>query len=267
MPRTLIYAQCHLKAEEQGRLLGVAIELNQRLNPSWDFLLIDNASPLDPVDILSGCAFGEKLLDDYLPTELHQGIVNVWRFCDAIGHFSPKFTHEMPTPKDGPGRAMMKGLEIARASGYDRVVYAESDTLFAKPFEEGFAQMKRPTACLPRTKWGYLDWQAWWIADLPWLVDQHKFIEKYDWPNQTGTPEGERVYETILSGYLDVLPWRGGRGDGWIRPDGSWQPSWITGHNMRTLFPEGIDYLTHCDTDAYKEFLRMNGHDDLVERL
>jgi len=46
---TLIWSQVHLRNEAQGRLFAVSHELIKRLNPAADILVIDNASPLDPV--------------------------------------------------------------------------------------------------------------------------------------------------------------------------------------------------------------------------
>ncbi len=249
---TLILCQCHLQREEQGKLLGVCLELLHRLNP-YDFLLIDNASPLDPLSFI--------IPHDDRP-------VDIFRFPDAIGHFSPKFVHEHEEPKDGPGRANMTGLQMARASGYDRVVYIESDSLVFRPLEEGFAKMTKPVACLPRLKWGYCEWAIWWNADIPWLVDTHKFIEKYDWPSKTKHhKEGERIYEDILGPHLQILPWKGDRGDWWPKPDGTWAHGWITADNLKVVYPDGLDWITHVQTPCFAEALRMNGHADLVSRL
>jgi hypothetical protein len=248
--KTAILTQCFLTRPEQGRLLAVCYELLRRLNPDYDIILCDNASPLDPLDYV-----GKPL--------------TVLRFSDSIGHFSPKFVHEHKVRRDGPGRANMTLLREARDLGYDRAVYTETDCLFSIPFEDGFRRMKKPSACLPRIKWGYLEWQAWWIADLKWLVDEHKFIEKYDWPNQTGIPEGERVYETILGPYLEVLPYQGGRGDGAWHIHGNeeqWQGGWVNASNLRKIWPE-CKFITHTSTETFAEFLRMNGFDDLVEKL
>lgn len=252
--KTLIFSQCFIKDEEQGKLLGASLALARRLNPGFDILLLDNASPIQPM-----FANGWRMAAvEGKPVTL--GYDHCLRFPDSIGHFSPKFNAEHDNPRDGPGRAIMTGLQIAMDSGYDRAVYLESDALFAKPFEDGFAQMTKPTAMLPRTKWGYLETNVMWFSDLKWLKD-FDLIARYNWPAQskhTQGPnnEGERHYERILGAYLQILNYKGGRGD-----------NYLTARNMRMLFPRGIDFVTHCDMAGYAEFLRINGHDDLAEKM
>jgi hypothetical protein len=240
--RALILSQCYLKTEEQGRLLAVSLGLARRLNPDTPILLMDNASPLEVLAFIDG-----------MPG------IDIHRFPDAIGHFSHKFEDEMSPEerRDGPGRAIMTGLQMAIDSGYDRLAYIEGDALFACPIEEGFAQMRHPFACLPRGKWGYLDWNVFWVASLQWLKE-FDFIGKYDWPNQKQGPgnEGERVYERLLANHLDVLPFRGARGEEYINAD-----------NLRAIFPTGVDWLTHVSRETFAEFLRGNGHPDLMEKL
>lgn len=241
--RTLIITQCHLREPEQGRLLGVSLELNHRLNPpGMDILLIDNASPIHP--------FG------FLPKWSPQ----YFRFNDSLGHFGQKFRGETDEPRDGPGRAIMTGLKMAMDGGYDRAVVTETDNLFSRPFEEGFAMMRKPVACLPRVKWGYLETNVMWFADLKWLRD-FDLIGKYDWEKQTKETqaagnEGERHYERILAEWLDVLPFRGGRGE-----------EYINAQNLRLIYPDGLEFLTHVSPETFAEFLKINGHCDLVERL
>ena len=240
--KTLILSQCYLKTEEQGRLLGVCLELARRLNPDTTILLMDNASPLEVLAFI-----------DHIPN------VEIERFGSAIGHFSHKFEAEMPAEevRDGPGRAIMTGLQRAIDAGYDRLCYIEGDALFARPIEEGFQQMRQPFACLPRGKWGYLDWNVFWVASLQWLRE-FDFIGKYDWPNQKQGPgnEGERIYERLLTNHLHVLPFKGARGEEYINAD-----------NLRAIFPAGVDWLTHVSRETFAEFLRMNDHPDLVEKL
>lgn len=235
--------QCFLKNEAQANMLAANLELIKRLNPGWPVLLMDNCSPLD----------------SRMCQAITDNVTDIHRFPDSIGHFSHKFVDERDptTARDGPGRAIMTGIQMAIERGYDRLVYVEDDFLFAKPFEEGFAQMRKPVACLPRGKFGYLEWGVFWIKDLAWFK-QYDFIGRYDWPNQKQGPgrEGERIYEAILGEHLQVLPYKGARGEGYINAA-----------NLSAVFPNGADYLTHVTTDTFAAFLRMNGQDDLAEKL
>lgn len=255
--KTLVLTQCFLKTEEQGKMLGVNLELIQRLNPDCHLLLIDNASPIPADPYCRGPWMGKY---ECSPDMTTMGSTHLClRFPDSIGHFSHKFVDERDptTARDGPGRAIMTGLRIAMNSGYDRLVYCEDDALFARPFEDGFAKMKLPVACLPRGRYGYLDWNVFWVNDLKWL-EQFGFIGRYDWPTQKQGPgrEGERVYEAILKDFLQVLPFKGGRGEGFINE-----------RNLAHVFPDGVDWITHVSRETYAEFLRMHGHDDLARKL
>lgn len=257
--KTLILTQCHLKSDEQGRMLGTNLELMQRLNPGYDVLLIDNASLIEPERFLpEGCWRMDYSLDAAGDDETVEGSFNIEWFEEAIGHFSHKFDGERIQPaRDGPGRAIMTGIRIAQNSGYDRLVYCEDDCLFAKPLEEGFARMQKPVAMLPRTRWGYLETNVMWFADLKWL-ERFDLIGRYDWPNQKQGPgrEGERVYEAILGEHLQVLPFKGGRGE-----------NFISERNLTHVFPNGIDFITHVSRETHGTILRMNGHGDLVPKL
>lgn len=250
----LIFLQCHLRSEERGRLMNVAIKLLQRLNPGIDILLIDNASPInprhwfDPPDL-----YILSEMSDVVPKIGGSSIV---RFYESIGHMAPAYAAERPNPKDGPGRAIMRALEIAIASGYDRASYHESDALLSKPNEWAWQRMSQPTACQPFTRYGgFLDYQAWYIADLKWLRD-FQFIEKYSWKTRGPIPCGEIVYEQILGDYMEVLPMTGGRMEGDL-----------TEEKFRAVYADGCDFITHTDTEIFAAFLEVNGHPDLVEYL
>lgn len=259
--KSLILSQCYLTTEAQGRLLAVCLELAQQLNPGYDILLIDNASPLDPIAWCSGL-WKFAVLANVMPLPILGGGRMMARFTQSIGHFSHKFTGERDpsTARDGPGRAIMTGLQIAMNSGYDRLVSLESDCLFARPFDEGFAMMTKAAAMLPRTKHGYLETNVMWFNDLKWLKE-YNLIGRYDWPNQTPQTqrpgrEGERIYEEILGSHLQVLPYKGGRGEGYTNAQ-----------NLTAIYPEGIDFLTHVSRETFARFLELNGHGDLGEKL
>lgn len=251
--KTLVFSQCHIRHDVFGRLMRTSIELVQRLNPGIDILMIDNASPLGPEKWLPGWPVGD--LD---PEGTPRPVVtprSIMRFGDAIGHLHYDREKD-PPPRDGPGRGMMTALRIAHMSGYSRAVYVESDCLFAKPVSWGFERMTRMTACCPRLPGGYLDWQVWWIADLPALLSTG-FVERYDWRRRhAGERPGELLYEELLGEGLEVLPVRGGRGSHYRM---------LAGDVM--AWPGGIDYITHADRAAYCAFLERNGHGDLAPFL
>lgn len=253
----------HLRDEFRARLLRTCVTLIDRLNPDVDILLIDNASPMDPLGWLPvkpaspWSDMGVCLATDGPIPAMPSGRA-IARFPDAIGH--PHLEKDRDPPaQDGPGRSNMTSLLIAYASGYERSVYQETDCLFVRPYEEGFAQLTKKVGCQERTIHGHYDWNIWYKADLPWLRD-FQFVEKYAWPTRSGHegPVGEAIYETILGEEnLQALPTRGCRGD-------------FTGtnaDNLRERFPTGIEYLTHVDEATFVEFLAYTGHDDLIPML
>lgn len=253
----LIFLQCYLRSEERGRLMNVAIRLLERLNPDSHVLLIDNDSDLDPRDFLD---WDVPLvgLDADDPVRFPKGLPRktILQFPDSIGHMAPAYAAERPNPKDGPGRAIMTGLEIAMASGYRRASYHESDALLFLPNQWAWDRLRKPVGCQPRTPYGgFLDYQAWYIADLPWFRD-FDFVGKYDWKTRGPNPCGEIVYEQILGDHMQVLPMRGGRMEGDM-----------TEEKFRAVYADGIDFLTHTEKDVYAAALEMNGHADLVELL
>ena len=268
--KTLIFMQAHIMLPAQGRLMATAVKLAQRLNPGVDILMVDNASPLEPLDFLAGSWLdaGACLTDTTWPCDLPGGNMLV-RFPDAIGHFHYDQLKD-PPPRDGPGRAIMTALKMASCSGYRRAVYMESDMLFRRPVEWGFKQMTAKCGNQAEIEpYGYRDMQVMWFADLPWL-EAFGFVEKYDWPNRTGDhgnppePPGEKIYTNILGPHVEAIDMLGGRGDAIAGMAGEER---ITVANWARLFPHGCDYITHVDLPVFAHFLATNGFEDLVPGL
>ncbi len=239
--KTLIYQQTHIKTAEQGRLFAVSQALLRRLNPGADYMLVDNASPLDPRQFATGHNF-------------------FFQFPESIGHFSPSYLTERDDPRDGPGRAHTYAWGIAHGLGYQRTFYCEADCLFAKPAEWGFQQMTKRIGCQPGvTQYGYSrDWHVVWVSDIPWFVQDFDFPTKYAWETRTQhSPAGEHLYEQILGEEAEILPVTGIRGE----------TVGLSGANFRQHFPTGCDLVTHIDNAGHAEFLRSAGHEDLIEKL
>ncbi len=41
----------------------------------------------------------------------------------------------------------------------------------------------------------------------------------------------------------------------------------LTAENMRSAYPDGIEWVTHADQACFEEFLRYTGFDDLIPTL
>jgi len=229
--RTLLFQQCHLVRPEQGRLMAVSQALLRRLNPGMDLLLVDNASPEEPLGFVDP------------PEYLH-------RFTDAIGH--PAL--DDPVRADGPGRALCKGIELAIEWGYDRLVYHESDALFSRPVSWGFDQMTKPSAMQPMTPFGFHDFQVWWL-DLHFARD-FDFVAKYNWQGPVH-PFMETRIPRLLGNNIEVLPTLGERGEWTLTPEVF----------MRKYGKTGCDFITHVQPETFAAFLELNGHGDLVSQL
>ena len=248
----LLIQQVHLRTEEQCRLFAVSQALLRRLNPGCHLLVIDNASPLDPLPWMAGEWEEHRLgpMSDDVP--VIAGELKLLRFAEAIGHFNYGGT------ADGPGRANMRSIQVAHAGGYKRAVYFESDCLVSLPVKWWFDRMKKPVACQPVCRHGFVDWQV-----MPYDVQfmaSFGFVEKYDWKNQTVEKNagtfGEQQYFDILGDDVEIIPVRGERVEGTLDVK-----AWVE------KYKAGVDFVTHGDYEIYAAFLVLNGHKDLVPML
>ena len=248
----LLIQQVHLRTEAQCRLFAVSQALLRRLNPGCHLLVIDNASPLDPLPWMAG-EWDQVLLSpmsDKVP--LIERDMTLLRFAEALGHFSYGGT------ADGPGRAIMRGIEMAIEGGYKKAVYIESDCLVSRPVKWWFDQMKKPVACQPVSRHGFVDWQV-----MPFdvkFMGEFCFVGKYDWKNQTVEKNaktfGEQQYFDILGDNVEIIDCVGERVEGTLDVKG-----WVE------KYKSGVDFVTHGDYEIYAAFLVLNGHKDLVPML
>ncbi len=267
--KTLIWQQLHLRSEGQGKLWAVSQELIRRLNPDCDLLVIDNASPLDPLGFTPGyrwvqCRLGP--MSEMVPTldpGRHVGskAPALIRFHESIGHFFHGHTWGLPV-RDGPGRAHTLAWNIAMDSGYDRAVYLEADALFRHPVQWGFERMAPGpgVAAQPGGKYYSADWQIWWVNDLRWFRE-FDFTGKYDWKSRVGEPGGEPaaedIYIRIFGEVLQRLPVTGDRGDA----------TQLSAANLEEQYPQGLDLITHVHLCCFARWLELEGHPDLARRL
>lgn len=259
MTKTLIFSQVMARDEWPAKLLHASLTLACKLNPDADIVLIDNAStiPLEPY-LPDGPWITNHMEAGPVP-RVH-GKRTVMCFDNALGHFHYN-KNDDPPPRDGPGRAIMTGLQIGIDGCYDRVMYIEGDALTVRPAEFFFDKMHKPAASSPRTPYGYLDWNLFFIKDMAWFR-KFDFIGKYAWQHRhRKEPPGEEIYEVIFGSALQVLPLSGGRGD--PQQINLWQGK----TNIAKAFPEGCDYLTHAKKEDFDLFLEINGYPELKELL
>lgn len=264
--RILIWQQLHLRTPGQGRLWAVNQRLLRRLNPEADFLVIDNASPLEPTQFTPDVAWISMQLepmDEYvpeLPPNVGANAGALVRFAESLGHFFHGHTDNRPV-RDGPGRAHDRALRIAQCSGYRSACYVEADALFRRPVQWCFDQMSGPVGCQPRCAYGYLDWHVWPVKDVAWLVSDFDFLGRYDWKSRVGEPGGEKcgehVYADIFGEHLEVVPMTGIRGDTVA----------LTEANFGQHGAADFDYITHVSLRTFALWLEATGHGDLAPEL
>jgi Methyltransferase domain len=218
-PRILIFGTSYVDNQDRANLANYWIELNQKLNPDCDLLVVDTP-----------CATF-KMEWPAAPN------LSIFSFSDNIGHLSRK-------GRDGWGRAFTKGLQLAVEQGYDYVVHVEADSLLRLPVrpvvqqmaEEGTAAVSTPVKHHGR------DLPEWAETGLMFFsvkyVRDSKLISKYDWERRTVSPTPEIVVRRLLASSLKMMPWKALRAN--------------KHHdiNSRNLSTWDLDWITHTHSDV-----------------
>lgn len=199
--RVLIFGTTYIDSTERLRLVNQWIDINERLNPDCDLLIVDTPCADYPHDGMDLKVAGRRMF--------------VHRFGDNIGHMGRH-------GRDGWGRAFCEGIAIAIRDGYDYVAHIEGDSLFrlkVKPICDRMWQESIHVASIPvmGTKVQEKDWVETGLMVMSVAhIKKIDFIEKYDWPAggklyQPDRNTPERVIHRILGGDLTMMPWRGQR--------------------------------------------------------
>ena len=222
--KTLIFGTSYIAGQQSRYVFGLWLNLVQKLNPDSDILVVDSASPDMPGFL---------------------GRVKYLQLGDNIGHLGHG-------GQDGWGRAFCAGLQHAIDHGYDSVVHIETDLLFARPVGEIMDKMSRSrvlAAAPVAAPFQFIETALMFLS--VGYVQSINLIGKYDWHKAEQTPFPEVRIERIIQERLFSLPLKGLRND----------LDLLTVKNMAGMFPDGVDWLTHCrDPAVYREFLRVNEH-------
>ncbi len=243
--RTLIHFSSHIRTREQATLLTAQFNLCRHLNPDADICIIDSCSQIPPMGFLPGTWNAQRLLDDdHIPTITAKN--TLLGFKDAIGH--PY--HDKLRERAGPCRAWMKGIEVAIASGYERVVYYEYDLLCRRPVADAFAQMKVPVGTGGKPLGEQFDEVGLFYASVDYLW-RSDFVKRYNWRGPT-TPLGEVRMMALLDadGARQILDFKGNR-DRFVTTPDNYEFSY------GTMLP--LDYLTHAKPETLHHFLAVSG--------
>lgn len=223
-PRVVIVGTSYVDGQERRWLADQWLRLVRHFNPGCDVGVFDTAS---------GAV-------DWRPS----GVQWRHRFEDNIGHLSK-------TGRDGWGRAFAAALDttIAWNSHYDYVVHIECDLLFARPVMPIIERMRRcglKALSTVATPYQFMETGLMFL-DAAYARDT-RLVERYDWQNPPADRLPEHRIEALLGDDLYLLPLRGRRCDGGLRPG-----------YMALTFPFGCDWLTHASVACYRKFLEMNG--------
>jgi len=244
-PRILIVGTSYVGSGAQGygeRLVTLWAKLAMHLNPGDDILIVDSASPNPPAVFLEPIGFRRYTGREHRPR-------TVYEFEHNLGHLNT-------TGRDGWGRAICKGIELAYMDRYDYIAYMDVDIVFTRPVRPIIEKMARfgvKAACPMDTLYNFLE-NGLMFLDVAYL-EATNFVERYDWPNRGNvalTPQNipEMIFEQLLEHSIFTLPLRGLRND----------LDRVTVNNLAGSFPYGVDYLTHCkDFAVYERLLEMKG--------
>lgn len=245
--RTLLHCSSYIRNAQDRDLLVAWLNLAWKLNgDSVDILVVDSASPWDfrpympePMQF----KMARILDDDHVP--ILPGGNMVLRFKDAIGH--PY--HDNLKFRAGPCRAWMRAMECAIASGYDHIVYIESDILCVKPVEWIAAAHTHPVMTGGPIANHDFDEVGIFSASVDWLW-KNDFIAQYNWKGPV-TPIGEKRMMAILdrTSSRGILPMLGNR-DQFVTT-----PATYNQH-----YPDGLDFLTHAIPPTLQYFLQTHEH-------
>jgi hypothetical protein len=219
--RVLIFGTSYCEGQPARYLFGQWLDLVTRLNPDADILVVDSASPDLP----------------------DTGRAQVLQLGDNIGHLTK-------TGRDGWGRAFCAGLQRAVEGGYDWVVHVETDLLLARPAAPTLDRMARSgvkVAAPMAYPHQFIETALMFIA-VP-FIREADLIRRYDWQSLKPDDWPEVKLERLVREDLFTLPLRGLRND--LRQ--------ITARNMRVVYPNGIDWITHAEPGVCREFLKVNG--------
>lgn len=237
--KCLIFGTTYIDGPDRLRLLNQWIDLNERLNPDCDLLIVDTPS---------GYTFE--------PTSNRPLMIE--RFKDNIGHMARG-------GRDGWGRAFCRGLELAMFGKYDYVAHVEGDSLCRLPIKRMFAEMSKNAIHIASVPvMGTKKQEHEWVeTGLMLMSVSHVFkiglISRYDWPAggklyPNNTPE--RVLFKLIGDDLTMMSWRAYRDQARrLKPVDVAQIDWVT-DTPREVFDAfyaaartGADYTSQFFSD------------------
>jgi hypothetical protein len=243
---TLLFGTFYVDSPDRAGLTDLWERLHFSLNErDCDFLAVDSQSPI-------------KKFEDWSPYDGKRHKRMYFNFPDNVGHLSRK---NVTAGRDGWGRALCKGLEIACELGYDYAVHIEGDSLFRLKVADVVKQMRAEGIdCASTDVRGMRnkELETQWIeTGLMFFstdyIKRSNFIKRYDWPNRQAVPTPERyirqwILQTDLKAgqQLRLMPWKALRAD----------KNQINKDNVLAL---DLDWVTHqhdsAQQDVYRKFV------------
>ena len=248
-PRILIYGTCCLSDATLRELIKLWERCIDSQNPDCDVVMIDAPGPYGVEKVLRPPKWSWETESGhiYRADPIDYGLMHRWvySFTENAGHLNRG-------GKDGAGRAFMQGMMIAMQRGYDYCVHVEGDLIMTRPIRPWVERMHKHGIKCAAPFDSYYQFGEWGLSffNVDWLRETN-FMERYDWPRQTGLPIPEIKIEQLCGDEFFTLPIRGLRNDF----------HQVTRAHMTSAFPYGIDYITHCykDFGIYAELMKRNG--------
>lgn len=236
--RAFIFGTIYVDEPYKAELVQMWIELNQKLNPEYDLLIIDSQS--------------DRLWSSMIPGAKDVP-VHVIKEGDPLPSLQPGVNWiDFPTPGghqnfngvDGWGRAFSRGIEYAIQHGYEYAVNIECDLLFRNPVTPILDQMDAHKLNVVSTNVKYNKFfpQDWMENTIVFMRTDYlkriDFIKKYnwngDWSHDKKLYVPENRCQWIFGDDLFYKPWHGVRGDGGVE------------HIKLLSDVENMDYLMHA---------------------
>ena len=237
----VILSSCHINSPDRAAVVRMWADVQAKINPHLDIVLVDSASPIPTAPLLFDKGFVPSLDAPALVLPGHTSII---RIDQDIGKRNNG-------GKDGGVQALMVGLEAVMLTGrYTHVAYVETDMFYARPIDGVTGRMARKEIGVTMPMDGTYQFLETGLAFYEIeLLKKRNYTKSYDWNNPPADLH-EVWTEKFFFDDLHLLFARGLRND----------LNQINRQNIGRTFGLGIDYLTHCqDSLLYAIMMGING--------
>lgn len=249
IPRILIAGTCYLDTPAKVDTMKLWWNcIRRNVDDRLDVLIVNSASPINPMHFMSDFGFVESRLPDELDTAKVPPMPGVGRQIISIHENIGRLE---TTGRDGPQQAFAVCLNAAMAGGYDYIAHIECDMIFTpliKPIVDRMVRHHISALCPFAHDYSFVETGALFM-DVAWLRAKDYFAS-YDWRSPPQGQFHEVWFENWADADLFITTHRGMRNDA----------DRLTVNNMQVAFPWGLDFLSHCkDHELYRRMMEYHG--------